>query len=344
MKKKIFYCVASALAVLTACNKNSADPALHEGEDAVVTFNLSGADFSTKAISETQSDAEKNIKDIKVFVFDSEGRLNSVGTSSGKTDCEVRISRSNNLNCYALVNTGSMNFNNVTNLQALKNHVSKMNENASDAFHMVGSKICDLRSASSVTIDVARVMSKVSVGSIKTDFAAPGLSAVTTKLKGIYLINVCGSTKFDNYAWGTDLWYNYREFDASSQTAAKFYMGEKGMNQLLSATAYVADKTMYCYPNPTTSENDIRSEPSGAAMTRLVLEVEIDGRLFFYPITIGKKDDGDGLLPNRHYIVRSVVLTGLGSDNPDVDPMFGNIQYTIQVENWKNEISEEVIF
>ena len=81
--------------------------------------------------------------------------------------------------------------------------------------------------------------------------------------------------------------------------------------------------------------------------TKLVVEVEYAGKQYFYPIPIAENgmyplgdaaDDGTGyagIKANRSYEINELVLTRLGSTNPDEPVNAANVQFQISVADWQ---------
>lgn len=80
--------------------------------------------------------------------------------------------------------------------------------------------------------------------------------------------------------------------------------------------------SLICYPN------NGRYDTSGSPYTRLVIEGELDGNVWYWPININRHDGSNGIGRNCTYIY-DVTITGKGSTDPDIvaDPEMLNIKF-----------------
>ena len=68
-------------------------------------------------------------------------------------------------------------------------------------------------------------------------------------------------------------------------------------------------------------------------MTRLVVEAELDGKLYYYPVTFK-----DGIASNMTYDVK-IKITRLGSSSPDLPVDSVSAGFTVEVQPW-GEVTE----
>ena len=80
----------------------------------------------------------------------------------------------------------------------------------------------------------------------------------------------------------------------------------------------------YCYPNPTGT--DANGGTFSPRKTRLVIEVQIDTRTFYYPITLASVER------NTHYSITNLTITRLGSSDPDYPVNSAQITFDLTVE------------
>ena len=86
--------------------------------------------------------------------------------------------------------------------------------------------------------------------------------------------------------------------------------------------------------------------------TKMVLEVEYAGATYYYPIPIAKNgvypmgdasDDGtgyEGIVSNLSYEIDELVLTRLGSRNPDESVLPADVKFNIRVNAWTQQLIE----
>ena len=79
--------------------------------------------------------------------------------------------------------------------------------------------------------------------------------------------------------------------------------------------------SLYCYPN------DVREESAGSPFTRLVIQGDIDGQTYYYPIPINRPGFGfaagrEGICRNVNYVM-DIHITRPGSMSPEDDMITG---------------------
>lgn len=93
--------------------------------------------------------------------------------------------------------------------------------------------------------------------------------------------------------------------------------------------------SFYCYPNP--AEKESTSE----AMTRLVIEGEIDGTTYYYPINIFR--DGHTMESNTDYVF-DITIKSLGNLDPDTEANPLQISIDSSIEKWKEDEEKNIIY
>ena len=90
------------------------------------------------------------------------------------------------------------------------------------------------------------------------------------------------------------------------------------------------DACFLCYPN---------SQGKGRN-TRLVIEGQIDGETYYWPIEVG---EGDGVVRNSHYSY-SILLRRKGTSDPDILIDRRNIELEMKVKPWEEKDNYSVGF
>ena len=91
-----------------------------------------------------------------------------------------------------------------------------------------------------------------------------------------------------------------------------------------SSAPYSVAHYFYCYPNPATA-----GKAGSARCTRLVVEASINGKLCYYPISISD-------IKNNHtYNISELVITRIGSENPDTPVSYSQATFTVTVNSWE---------
>lgn len=98
-----------------------------------------------------------------------------------------------------------------------------------------------------------------------------------------------------------------------------------------------------CYPN-----NALEEGP-GTPFTRLVIEGEVDGKTFYWPIDInrGKKQgferEGHGIDRGRRYVF-DITITGKGVSDPDTPVSSDFIDINFKIKEWEEKEDYAVLF
>ena len=220
---------------------------------------------------------------------------------------------------YAIVNCGLSEDRFETEDEILE--YSRHLEDEKFAFSMSGRTGFNVPEVSVCAIPVLRLVSKVEIHRISTDFSQyPDLAAKTFVIDSMYLVNVAGESALYNDISGIPaLWYNKRRYSASP---ADDILCERISAEVPPAGAYSAPHYFYCYQN--NAGSDSHSEVWSPRHTRLVLACTIGHRKTYYPIDVV---NSEGLLArNCRFLINDLVITDLGTDKPD-DSITGSLPY-----------------
>ncbi len=312
-----FAVAAFAASVLAACNEQAVE--IPVPSDGTVDLTVSVSGVTTKVAAEG---SEEKVNSLQVFVFGETNKLEAyeTGTSSSLT---IGI-LSGNKTIHALVNAPA--FTGISDYDDLYSSLSNLDENRTDNFVMEGWKTVEVgKQGASVTIDVNRIVSKVSLLKVENKLA-PIYSGMTFRLKRAYLINVAGNKYYGTEEQELDEpqnWYNKMSCTAAGELP-ELTLSAYNVN-VAHSTANETKKNFYCYPNPTAE--DTSEKPWSPRFTRLVVEVELDGTLYYYPVTF------PNMQQNTQYQV-SLAVTRPGSDDPDAPYEPGSATVSIDIREW----------
>lgn len=85
-----------------------------------------------------------------------------------------------------------------------------------------------------------------------------------------------------------------------------------------------------CYPN------EAEEESAGAPFTRLVLEGEVNGKTYYWPVNINRTDGGNGISRNNIYIY-DLRIKRLGNTDPDIPIELEDAAITMEIQEWYEE-------
>lgn len=194
-------------------------------------------------------------------------------------------------------------------------------------------------------VDISHICSKVTLKEVHSELAA-NLGEIT--LDYAMLVNVSSRRTLGGQAIDTS-WYNKMgRADESPQDSTHIIDGNNylatgeavtfspytGKHTLIQKETNRQEHSFYCYPNP--AEDDVIgfTPTFTPRQTRLVLAATIDGKQYFYPITM------PDLLPNKSYDI-CLNIYEIGSDDPDIPVEKGSAELTVNISQW--DFDEKII-
>lgn len=321
MKNKIFLAAVLTAALACACGQKMTEPSREQTIGEEMTLDVSIPVPSGTKVTDVTSEGKVN--SLQVFVFRKDGVLEAEARETAQT---LSLScTSGEKDVYAVVNAPQIT--GVKTLDNLKSKVSSLSENTPSSFVMSGEKTVTLSGPTSVEIEVKRLVARVGIRKITNNFTLEQYRTGAAKIKGIYLLNAQSSSKYFG-GLPSLTWANLHTFNSATMPNL-LYSGvmDTALNY---GTPYESANYFYCYPNPTA--DDSSEAGSGARFTRLVVELDVNGKSYYYPVSI------PSIERNKSYEITELTITRLGSGSPD-DPVSSlNATFTLKVADW-DEIS-----
>jgi hypothetical protein len=313
MKIPYFFSAALAALAILSCERENIGI---ENEPATINVAILGTP-STRATSVSYEN-ESKVKDLQVYVFNN-GKLEDYKHVEQAMTAQLTAT-SGLRTIWALVNAPT--FQDPKTESELKEKASQLADNGSDAFVMVGSTSIELKDQLTVPITVKRLVSRVSIKKISTDFQS-ALASETVSIDGIYLINVAGDNTYA--ADGTPgTWVNKLKHEDSSYDALLF---DKVTTTVNNTKAYEKEHVFYPYPNPI--DNKLYDGTWAPRNTILVVEVTFQSKKGYYPVVL------PALERNKTYIIDEMILRHLPSDEPFKPLETGDASVQITVNEWE---------
>lgn len=344
--RRLFVMMVMA-AALCSCGKENLDAVQQEMQESVLYVNLNSEDGSrvqggTKATGSglgIQSD-DNHIQTLEIFVF----RVNAGAPDDGAldgyrkftaaelgnlTNLEVQTTTGNKI-IYAVANSHRSNWKGVNTRAAFEQQTALLADENLKSFIMVGSAEAQLQVASTVAFTIKRLVARVKVNCIKTAFAGGPYEDMELKDVKAYLL----------YAQAEKLIFNglgdnlkiYNEGEAKSEdsgTCAMAGMIYDDLGTNISDAGYETSHWFYCFENGFTDENDTDK------FTRVVIEGELNGTVYYYPIVL------DEVKRNCSYSI-DVTIKRPGSTDPNLDVEKGTLLVTVSVKDWE-PVSDSVV-
>lgn len=330
--KRTTFIIASALAMLAmaSCTKdgdctscpdadNNQEQQTEEKGILKISMAFPEDEAETRALTAytTVQPYEKSVNRIQVLIFDAAGRLNAyrdLGTSSTASISTTTGTKK----VWAVINGPDLS--GIASESALKGKEISLSSNSTSAsagFVMAGSTTCSLTTAGATTaVTVSRLTGRIALTSVTNSL--PSVYPTLT-VKKVYAINVVGS----------------QNLAGTGAAAPSLNLGsDKGaVPALLSKTVGKAVSRGASY-TPTTPDLFYGYSNATSTKTRLVVEADIAGQTYYYPVTISS------LERNKAYTV-SINILNLGSDDPDKPVEKGTISVSISVAGWQSGASYE---
>ena len=327
MKRKIAY-AALAVAVLSACEKKN--EGMPELMPEPVTLEVNLPIVKTR-VTDAGDESAVNSCQIMVYSLD-DGMLEAYaevtdGSSSIKLKCTT-----GNKEIVAIANAPSLR--SMTSLTALKDARSMLEHNGVGSLVMEGSKTALLTASSSVEIPLRRLAAKVILKGISLDFDSDVYAAMDFEINSIYMINVPADRQYlvpDTESPAPVEWYNKLRYEADTDYDAIL----KDAVNSGPVDSYDIEHVFYSYPNP--CQNDDFTDVWSERPTRLVVEAELGGTSYFYPVSLPE------LKQNTVYEV-SLVVTRPGKTDVNDEMKKYDETFTIKVLDWsEGDVIEEIL-
>ena len=91
------------------------------------------------------------------------------------------------------------------------------------------------------------------------------------------------------------------------------------------------DISLHCF------QNCMKDESLGSPYTRMVLEGKIQGETYYWPLTINRTGNGEGICHNTRHVF-DLMIRRKGSRDPDEDIFIEDSDVTMEVREWKEKV------
>lgn len=189
------------------------------------------------------------------------------------------------------------------------------------------------------SITLERLHSEVILRSISCDFTGRAYEGEQIRNAKAYLTNVNASCPL----WGE---CRYAERYVNRSMLSESDVGRFADRSLILNTLGTIDKeTRYCNAKMICYPNMPESEGLGTAFTRLVIEGEIAGQTWYWPIDINRGEGivQEGIGRNMEYVY-DIRITRKGSAYPDTAIESGSVDFIMEVREWNEKDEYEEVF
>ena len=308
------FIVTAALAALALASCQRADI---DGKPVEVNVTILGA-APTRATAVTYEN-ESKVGNLQVYVFN-DGKLEDYRDAGAAMTAQLTATAGQRT-VWALVNAPAIT--DVATEAELKAKVSQLTDNRTDGFVMSGSATQELKDGGTVPVTVRRIVSRVSIKKISTDFQY-ALAQETLTINGIYLINVAADNTYaadgTPAQWVNKLGHKDNAYDA-------FLYDKLTSTTVTNSKPYEKEHVFYPYPNPT--QNDTYDASWTPRHTMLVVEVTFEGKKGYYPVVLPV------LERNKTYVIDEMVIRHRPGDEPYKPLETGDATVQITVNDWE---------
>lgn len=332
-----------ALVALISCNKES-DLNQTAVEESLVTFSVNSG--NTKASGSAQGDQtnDNSVNTLEFFIFNAEGAAAGVldaykkfTTADGLSNLEVKATTGAK-NIYVVANSHRTDYwQGVVTLAEFKEQLSSLTAENNKDFSMVGSIDATLQATTSLSLAISRLVARVKLSGIKTTFAGTPYEGMTLSNVKLYLTNVHSSKLFYNGEISTPVILNNKALVAADANSCSMSgMLYDAVSNSIGDAGYSTAHYFYAY------ENLMDAESATDRFTRLVIQADLDGNTYYYPVNINREGYGyvasnghKGVKRNTAYEI-NVDIRRPGSTNPDEPVVHGVMSCTVKVLDWSN--------
>ncbi|MBR5856366.1 MAG: DUF4906 domain-containing protein [Bacteroidales bacterium] len=341
-----FFRVLSVVMVVmcvVACENNLDVDRLQQEEESLLSISIVPQTKASGSAHGVQAD-DNNVQSLEIFVFKNEGADAGVLDVYKKftaeelkslTNIEIQTTAGSKI-IYAVANSHKDNWNGVYTLQEFKSVLSLLKDEDLKSFTMVGSANSTLQATTSVNIEISRLVARVHLAGIKTNFAGTPYEGISLKNVKAYLINVTGDCSYADGSMNEDpLVLNQNGLKSDDVDACTMRgMLYDEMAQEVSDGGYNVSHYFYCY------ENMLSEESGNKKFTKLVIQGDLNGTTYYYPISINREgygyspeNDHKGLKRNTSYSIE-ITITRPGTLDPNDNLNFGTATAMLDILDW----------
>lgn len=218
----------------------------------------------------------------------------------------------------------------VTSRNDMKNICFNLEDETRDNPSMSGEY--RIRAGSPVNLKVERLYSEIELRSLSCDFKGKGYEGEQLRNVKVYLTNVnAEAPAFNEEDYIPRRIINNGRFNP--EDLESFKEPETMMQELpydIGSDIKKPYVILRCYPNEAIEESP------GTPFTRLVIEGEVRGITYYWPLEINRDDGGNGIARNCRYVF-DIRIGRLGNTDPDIPVKAGDADITMNIQPWEEK-------
>lgn len=312
-------CFMPLLVACSMLDDTNVIPETESPQDSFVSVKFEFYKPNTKAIA---NDADILSVDVLIFRKDT-GKLEAYGHSDGNL-ITLSVLKNTEMICCAVANAPDGVFEQVNDIADYRLIEVSLADNQ-DAIVMEGEVEKTFTASGSVVINLVRLCCKFTLRNVSVAFYNNALDGVF--LRRVFLVNVPGQCLciVDSPVVDGD-WFNK---GVCESTDASLLLGKDFNLPVNSSEPLSLEMCLYGFPNNVDNDHTYDNVPVwDARNTRLVMELEVSGKRYFYPLTFSVTKSG------HEYVIDNAILLGLGVSHPDSTIGRTLIEYSVSVEEW----------
>lgn len=341
MKKNTFISAAMTAAMLltVSCTKpcekcsDTATPS---------TLTLSLLSSATKSAVVTTNDEDNTINTLDIFIFRNTDptsadyqKLDTYRHFEPSDLSDITISTTTGPKTICVIaNDHANTFDGVTDLTSFRTLIADLKGEKLSSFTMYGEVNETLDISTKVEMTVQRFVSKVGISSIKTQFSGTPYAGYTLSNIKLYLINAHGEKLIHNNGSSLTppvILNSEKLVGSDANSTIEPNLLYEPITGTIGDAGYTTPHFFYCYSNET---EDM------ASCTKLVLQCDLDGVTYYYPIPVNQEGygydntrDHIGIRRNTYYSYE-ITVTRPGGMDPNTPVVPGTVGLSIDVKDW----------
>lgn len=331
------------LVLVSACTKQqvSEQPSQHRSE-SLLTLSVTGRSASKASGSGQGNQADDNyINTLEIFIFHADGEnageldaYKKFTAADGITNLQVKATTGNK-KIYAVANSHRNDWNGVVTLSQFRQVTTNLQQDDVKNFIMVGEVSATLQVTTSITFAVSRLAARLCLSGIKTSFAGTPYEGMQLSNVKVWVLNAHSVKKVHDGSGGSDVILNDKKLvPADVNGCTMSGMLYDAITPSVGDAGYTTAHYFYTY------ENMPEQETVGNRFTRLVIQGDLNGKTYYYPVNVNQ--DGYGhVTGNGHKGVRrntsyelSATIFRPGTTDPDKPVEHGALGITLNVLDW----------
>lgn len=353
IKQSVAVLIIITILIMLSCTRDSTG--YQEEGSGILHISISvnnEEDTKTSVLQNQESD--NNVETLDVFIFrETHGEDNGIldtykrfqGEELEMSDLMVNTTTGEKNICI-IANSHISDYSLIKNIEQYKKIESLLSKERSSSYTMTGSEKATLGISTRINVSIRRLISCVIIDDIKTAFAdSPYEGCPITNVK-IYLTNIIGNKLiYSGLSTQDALIFNHKgNKPEDSANCIQSGLFSDDISSAITDNGYTQKHYLYCYENMTSTEAD------NLKFTRAVIQGDLCGKTYYYPININQEGYGysesnghHGIKRNSIYII-SVTIFRPGSTDPDIPITLGCSESHVSIENWNSTVESNIIF